>query len=283
MRSTDIHFVDSKIYERCRHFFDDILQLQKPNEYEFLIKDIERRYEHGIVPCDEQHIEDIKALLKYAKYEEYSDEVSRIIREMLVLRCTDGKMRGINSARISLPVTLDGVNAEAYYRNIERSVFFVDLDFYGMHDIDAQKLAGLGVHSSLLTGENTTTGTYETGARGKPPEWWTTGDFRWKLSADALKDVLKYISSHPTAKDTMLKSQAIMKLLVSRESSLSGRVNIGGTSIPNLENEPCEMIHILRGERFFGWNGKWLFTEAGELVSPKDISRHDISFSLYSG
>ncbi len=281
IHSTDIHFVNQAVYEKCRHFFDDILQLQKPNEYEFIIKDIERRYERGLVFNDEQHIEDIKALLKYVKYEDYKDEVSRIIRERLVLRCSDGKMRNTHAARIFLPISSEGINIEAYYCNVVQNVYFVDLDFYGSHNIDTQKLVELGVRSSLLTGFNTVIGTYETGLRGKSPEWWTTGNFRWKLSADSLKDVLKYISAHPTAKDTLLKSQAIMKLLVINESHLCGRVNIGGSTIPNLENEPCEMIHILRGERIMGWNGKWLFTESGELVSPKDISKYDISLAIY--
>lgn len=30
-----------------------------------------------------------------------------------------------------------------------------------------------------------------------------------------------------------------------------------------------------------GWDGKWLFTESGELVAPKSISKHDISNSIY--
>ena len=71
IRSADINFVDAELYERCRHFFDDILQLQKPNEYEFIIKDIKRRYENSYVHDDDQHIEDIKALIKYSKREEY--------------------------------------------------------------------------------------------------------------------------------------------------------------------------------------------------------------------
>ena len=281
IHSADIHFVDQAIYDRCRHFFDDILQLQKPNEYEFLIKDIEKRYERGHVTDGDQHIEDIKALLKYVKYDDYKDEVSRIIRDILVLRCTDGEMRSTHATRIFLPISPDGINIEAYYRNTNQRVYFVDLDFYSLHDIDSQKLVELGVRKSLLTGENITNGTYDTGLRGKSPEWWTVGEFRWKLSADALKDVLKYISAHPTAKDTMLKSQAIMKLLVLNEARLCGRVNIGGSMVPNLTDEPCEMIHILLGERMIGWNGKWLFTESGELVSPKDISKHDISSSIY--
>lgn len=281
LRSTEIHFVDPTIYENCRYFFDEILQLQKPNGYEFLIKDIEKRYERGFVTDDDQHIEDIKVLLKYAKSEDYKEEVCRIIRETLVLRCIDGKMRSTYSSHIFLPITPDGINIEAYYHNIGQNVFFVDLEFYKLHDIESQMLIELGVRYSMLTGESITLGTYETGLRGKSPEWWTTGDFRWKLSADVLKEVLKYISVHPTAKDALLKSQAIMKLLVINEPRLCGRVNIGGNTIPNLENEPCEMIHILRGERMIGWNGKWLFTESGELVSPKDISKHDISISIY--
>lgn len=281
IHTTDIHFVDPALYERCRHFFDDILQLQKPNEYEFLIKDIEKRYERGFALADDQHVEDIKTLLKYVKYEDYKDEVTRIIRELLVLRCTDGKMRSSYSARIFLPINADGINIQAYYANIGQNVYFADLEFYSLHDIDAPKLIELGVRSSLLVGDNITYGTYDTGLPGKSPEWYTTGDFRWKISIDALRDVLKYISSHPNAKDTILKSQAIMKMLVINEHRLCGRVNIGGSTFPNLDNEPCEMIHILRGERIIGWSGKWLFTNSLELVSPKDISKHDISIDIY--
>lgn len=155
------------------------------------------------------------------------------------------------------------------------------MDFYSLHDIEAAKLVDLGVRSTVLVEENTTRGIYNTGMRGKQPEWWTIGDFRWKLSANALKDVLLYISANPTAKDTILKSQAIMKMLVNNEAHLCGRVNIGGYVVPNKENEPCEMIHILRGERMLGWNGKWIFTESGELVEPKTISKHDISTAYY--
>lgn len=281
IHSMDIHFVDQVLYEKCHHFFDDILHLEKPNEYEFIIKDIQKRYEQGYAFNAEQHIEDVKALLKYVKYDDYKDEVSRIIREILVLRCTDGKMRSTYATRIFLPITTEGINIEAYYRNTGQNIFFVDVDFYRLHDIEMQKLVELGVRNSLLVGENISYGTYETGSRGKSPEWWTRGDFRWKLSADALKEVLKYISAHPTAKDAILKSQIIMKILEINESRLCGYVSISGSIFPNLENEPCEMIHILRGERMMGWNGKWLFTECGELVSPKEISKHDISIDIY--
>lgn len=41
------------------------------------------------------------------------------------------------------------------------------------------------------------------------------------------------------------------------------------------------MIHVLRGERDWDWDKKWLYTEGCELVSPKTISRQDINTSLY--
>ena len=280
IKNKDIHFVDQSLYERCRHFFDDILQLQKPNEYEFIIKDIEKRYNDKYVFDEFQHVDDIKALLKYEKYDEYRDEVTRIIRNSLLLRCKDGKMRSPYSARIYLPVTEDGINIESYFKNVRQTVFFIDAEFYSLRDIGTQMLVGLGVNSSLLIRETVTSGIYETRARGKQPEWWTTGEFRWKLSIEALNDVLKYISSHSTAKDSILKSQAIMKILFSNEARLCGQVHING-STPNLENEPCEMIHILHGDRMFGWDGKWVFTESGEIVAPRAVSKHDISTSIY--
>ena len=281
IKSTDINFVDATLYERCRYFFDEILQLQKPNEYEFLIKDIKKRYKNGCICDDEQHIEDIKALLKYLKREEYEEEVTRIILEFLTIRCKDGEMRSSYDVRIFFPISSDGVNIESYYRNIGQSVFFVDVDFYENRGIGTSILQSLGVRDSIVIGDNIQRGTYDAGLRGKAPEWWTTGEFRWKLSVDALKEVLKYISEHPTAKDAILKSQAIMKVLVTNERRLCGWVNIGGYTVPNLENEPCEMIHILRGERTRGWDGKWLYTESGELVSSRDISKHDISIAIY--
>ena len=281
IKSADIYFVDAELYNRCRSFFDNILQLQKPNEYEYLIKDLKNRYEKGLNNSDEQHIADIKMLLKYVKRDEYEAEVSRILREIFTLRCTDGKMRNSSSFRIFLPISAEGINIEGYYRNTDINVYFIDLDFYTNQGISISMLQDLGVLGTIVTGEKIVDGTYTTHSSGRQPTWWTTGDYRWKLSLDSLKDVLTYISQHPHAKDSLIKSQVIMKLLLANEKRLCGYLHISGNTIPNKENEPCEMIHILRGERMLHWDGKWLFTESGELVAPKSVSRHDISTSIY--
>ncbi len=283
IHSTDIHFVNEKIYNRCHLFFDTTLRLTKPNGDDLFIKNIEKRYGRGFVFNEKQHIDDIKALLKYVKLYDYRNDASRIIREKLKLRCTDGEMRNAHSVRIFVPITSEKINIEAYYRNVDENVFFVDLPFYESYGIDEQKLTELGVCNSLLVGSDVTEGTYDTTNRGQSPTWWTTDDFRWKLSIDSLKEVLKYIWKNPREEDAALKSQTIMKVLVANEKRLRGWVNISGNTIPDLEKEPCEMIHILRGEDegMRRWSGEWLFTESDELVSPRCIFKHDLNTSIY--
>lgn len=280
IKTADIHFVDSGIYEKCRHFFDDILGLEEPNEYEFIIRDIKKRYDGQSKTGADKHIEDIHNILKYLKYDEYHDEVSKIIKEQLSLKCSDGIMRNPNAISIYLPVSKDGISIEGYYRNIRDSINFIDIDFYSIHNVSMEDLCNLGVRDSILIGTEQKRGIYDNGMRGRKPEWWTSGEYRWKLSMDAVKDVLKYISEHPNAKDSILKSQAIFRLLLLNVARLSGTVYVGGNT-PHLRDEPCEIIRILRGERASGWNGKWLYIESGELVSQKAASKHDLSIPIY--
>jgi hypothetical protein len=280
IRSADIHFVDAGLYQKCKHFFDDILQLQAPNEYEFTIKDIKRRYESSYTLEEGRHIEDIKSLLKYSKYDDYHDEVVRLIEQYLVLRCADGVMRSAYRENIFLPINDNGINIEAYYKNVRNTMRYVDADFYALHEISPSSLCELGIRDSIVIGDTRTGGTYDNGMRGRQPEWWTTGEFRWKFSLDAIRDVLKYISGHPSAKDSLLKSQAIFRILLQNEAALKGTVYIGG-STPHLHDEPCDLVKVLRGEGMPGWDGKWLFTESGELISQKSVSKHDISTSIY--
>lgn len=280
IKASDIYFVDDYLYNRCRHFFDDILQLQKPNEYEYFIKDFKRRYSDNYVLDKEKHLEDLRNLLRYIKYDEYKDEITRLIRDDLLLLCDDGYMRSAFVNRVALPVTAEGIRIRDYYKNVVKNVFYVDADFYALHGLDIQSLVTFGVQDSLLTGDTITQGTYDIGARGRQPEWWTLGDFRWKMSMEAIKDVLKYITRHPSAPDAIMKSRTILQVLFANESKLTGTVRIGGNT-PNLENETCELIKILKGERFLGWDGKWLYTDSSELISQRTCSKYDISTAIY--
>ena len=279
--SVSIHFVDGILYKRCQSFFDNILQIQKPNEYEVFISDIKNRYSTKNEFEDSEHISDITTLLRFLKHPDYQSEVRTVIKDYILVKCYDGLFRNPYSAKIYMPKDQCGADLIAYFKNVTGNACFVNMDFYQTHEVSEKDLCELGVRNSILIGDTQTTGTYETGQKGRQPEWWTTGDFRWKLSLEAISDVLRYISNHPTAKDSIQKSQAILRILFANEAKLCGYLHIGGSSIPSKENEPCELISVLKGRAFYGWNGKWIFTESGELVAPKSISKYDISTSYY--
>ena len=281
IETNDINFVDSYIYSQCRHFFDDILNIEEPDEYEFIIKDIRKRYGGTYHFEENTHIADIKNLIKYSKYSNTQGEVETIIKDCLVLKCLDGELRSTTDTRIYLPVNRDDIRIKEYFRNIVKTVHFVDAEFYFANDISPEDLIRLGVRDSILSGDTIVDGVYETGKKGPKPAWSTWNDFRWKLSLDSLADALMYISQNPNATDSIFKSQTILKSLFINESRLVGTVHIGG-STPNLENESCDLIKTLLGEkRIPGWNGKWLYTETQELVSQKEISKHDINVDIY--
>lgn len=96
----DIAFVDDVMLQKCRHFFTEILNLQKPNEYEFFIRDFKRRYEGGMAISDDQHITDLKRLLHYRGNSDYRDEVNTLLKKYLKVRCIkDGKKVYANPVR----------------------------------------------------------------------------------------------------------------------------------------------------------------------------------------
>ena len=64
----DVEFVHPYLYERCRSFFEEVLHLKAPNEYEHFVKSLEKRYaDKGFDGPFEEHVQDIHALVKHFK------------------------------------------------------------------------------------------------------------------------------------------------------------------------------------------------------------------------
>lgn len=284
----DISFVDDSILQKCRHFFTEILGLQRPNEYEFFIRDFKKRYESGTEISDDQHITDLKRLLHYRGNSDYREEVTKLACKYFKVRCMkDGKRVYVNPSmgKVFFPVNADGMSIEQYYTNII-SYPYVDVDFYSVEGVDTTMLKLLNVSDEVAIGEDRTHGEYHTGNPGRQPEWNTYQDFRWKLSLDKLDEVLEYISSHPQATDSMAKSSFIFRFLQNHEKMLTGTVYIGGRH-PNINNTYSSIVTRLRHDglkhQYYGisWDGRWLFTESGEFVSQKDITKRDLHPQLY--
>ena len=284
----DIAFVDEYLYEQCKHFFTEILSLQKPNEYEFFIRDFKKRYENEKSFTDDQHITDVKQLLRYRVNSDYRDEVENLIKKYLPLKCIkSGKKVYVNPHKetVFFSINSDGMSIEQYFKHVA-TYAYVDVDFYAIEDISTEFLKILGVRENIAVNENRTNGEYHTGNPGRQPEWNTNGDFRWKLSLEKLDAVLEYISSHPKAPDSMAKSSFIFRFLIKNESKLQGDVYVGG-STRNLYNEYADIVKLLRHDGpkhlYYGssWNGKWLYTESLDLVAQSEISKRELNPQLY--
>lgn len=280
INSDDINFVDKALYEKCSSFFDNVLQIQKPNEYEFFIRDFKKRYGGEYKLDGEVHIKDVKLIIQYRNYAEYREEIEGIIKGLLVLKCSDGNMRNTLTSRIFLPKSPEGIDIKGYFQSIVQEVYYLDESYYLQNGISVEELIDFGVRASILIGEKTTRGVYDANTRGRQPEWHTSGDFRWKLSIESLLPALNYITEYPDENNSIIKSQMILKVLLDNESKLEGDVRIGGTT-QNLMGENCEIVKILRKDKFSNWNGKWLYTSGMELVSQKGVSKYNLNTDIY--
>ena len=70
-----------------------------------------------------------------------------------------------------------------------------------------------------------------------------------------------------------------MSILLQNEARLAGVLHIGG-AMGKMQTH-CELIFVLKVEKLFGWNGKWLFTDSERLVAPEEISKHQLNPFYY--
>ena len=283
----DANFVDTELYEKHTSFFEEVLHLQKPNEFDYFIKDIKRRYQNISEVSYEQHAEDMKLLLKYKDHTDYQSEVNRFIKQDLYLRFKKDEHVGyinptFNEVYFSF---LNGINIEGYFSKIA-DVYYIDRLFYEENGIDEDSLISLGVKSSIVEDDTRTEGEYHTGKAGKKPHWNTYGAFRWKLTITRLQKAIQYIYRNPTFPSSMIKSQTIFKILQANEPALQGTVYIGGTH-PNLDNAVSKVIELLQspyfsiGDARTDWNKKWLYSSDGRIVEPSEITPEELNQDIY--
>lgn len=283
----DVNFVNTELYKKNTTFFEEVLHLQKPNEFDYFIKDIRFRYQNIYEVSCEQHIKDIKLLLKYKDHTDYQSEVNRFIRQDLYLRCyKNGKARYIKPAFKEVYFSsYNGINIEGYFSEIA-DVYYVDRDFYEDNGIDEGSLIDLGVESRIIIDDTKTEGEYYTGNVGKQPHWKTYDSFRWKLTVKKLDDAIQYITRNPASPNSMIKSQTIFKVLQANEAALQGTVYIGG-SHPNLDNSVSKAVELLQrpyfsiGYQRIDWDKKWLYSTGGRIVAPSEITPEELHKDIY--
>ncbi len=287
-------FVDVEIYNKCSDFFNNVLHLEKPKEYDYWIKGLQKRYSDGYNVSDEQHIADARKILHYYESSDYGSDIKVFLEEHLLLRCKkNGVANWYNPFKCEcyLEKTSSGIDIKGYFENI-KDVVFLDDAFYSENDIDLTRLLNLKIKNNLIIGVNRTEGEYNTKKGGRKPSWHTEGTFRWNLSIIDVDKALEYIWKNPNDKNSWIKSQTIFKLLQGNEDKLTGTVYINGNS-NDIQNASSQIVQILlrnswrdsQGSYYKtilkDWDCKWLYTASMELVSSIEISKHDLNTALY--
>lgn len=284
----DLEFVSSTFWVSHKRFFEEVLGLQKPDEFEFFLKRIQKRYTGNVVVSNDVHIQDIKLILHHLAIPEHKAQLLPIIRNLTFIRCTcNGTVDFVNPYKtyVYFKTSNSGIEIEAYFKNVAQR-YFVDQDLYFENGISYDDLISLNIENSIVVNANITSGTYDTGKSGYKPQWRTSPTFWWRLDLIEITDVLTYIMENPTASDSILKSQTILKVLFENEHHLQGLVMIGGNT-PNRQDK-SSIIHALTDCRSRILNGrlencvpKWLFDKNGNLVAHSDISKYDLSVPIY--
>lgn len=241
---------------------------------------------------DAAHVSDIKAILSVIKeWRMDHSEIVEFLKDTYLLKAKstkDGKIYFLKGQPY-FAITKDGIDIKSYFENII-NIYIVEEEFYRANAISYDDLLTLGVRDNILTGEIYTWGEYPSRHPGKKPEWHTYGDFRWYLSIESVIEVLMYISAHPNSTSSKQKSATILKLLQKNEMKLLGTVRIGGSRLPNIDNACSEIVSIVRDRKTRNylhtdtlrkWDGKWLYTLTGDLVSSGSISKYDLDINLY--
>ncbi len=175
-------YIDENIYKHCVHFFENILQITKPDEYGCFKARLKARYESGYKVSDEDHIDDVRKILKYINSSDKSEDISQFLNEHFLLRCKkDGKIVYWNSfsEECYFEKSNDNINIKLYFQNLS-SKYYADTEFYETNGITYDDLLNLGVKENISHIE---------------------------LS------VFSYIANHPDKKDSIVKSQVIFKIL----------------------------------------------------------------------
>ncbi len=284
-----VELVNSYLYDRCRGFFENVLHLKQPDEYELIKKSIAKRYKDIKGLRAQEHFEDIKRLIRFLKDPSRAEDLRNHLRNHFYIRCKrDGKTIWIHPfVEIPFfPESSTGIKIEAYFEYLPgyKKNTYIDYDFYQSAGFLWDDLRLFDVTDCILIGIDETWGDYKSSS-GANAEWRTNGAFRWKLSIEQVEAALMYISTNPKEKSALIKSQTILRLLFENESRLVGTVNFTRSASADLYDEPAEIIHFLRHDKYNyllkDWDGKWLFTKAMDLVSQDKITKRDLNESIY--
>lgn len=263
---------DEPRLKKCIDFLRDHFGLEFYNHKQYIEEEICPKYENeNPTVTDEEHIEDIRQILKLKPGEMYPD----LLECYCFIRAVDGETA--NRIRYCYPkdenLYIDNqpnISLKNYFRGVSKK-YFVDLNFYQAHGIEAEDLKMLGIRDSIVEGLER-----KGRCRDKRSWWECEGSFRWELNLVYLEDVLSYIAenqSSENAENAREKSKIIFKLLQQNSEKLHGKIYY---SNGKEEESNCAAVRYIKENCI-----PWLFTEDNRLVSSVNVSQYDLDRRLY--
>ena len=278
--------VDPEIYAKCRDFFNDTLRLPVPTDCDMFLSDLATRYEKATSVPDQEHIADVKKLLKYLESPSKRDEVEYLISNVLKLRGfrgSDGVFRNPKQADYVLMMDAEGQDLVAYFDGLTPLAHFVDQDYYAENGISPNDLVRLGVKAGIVVNADKTIG--ESIQNGSTVKWQTLGKFRRDLMLLRLPEVLNRIQMRPDDERSREKSKIVYASLLRLAASLRGKTKAIDGTVSEITN--AKVLNIILNEKCVSyafpreWNGGWLYNKDGILCSPNEIKISDLDEELY--
>lgn len=272
---------DEPRLKKCIDFLRDHFGLEFYNHKQYVEKEICPKYENeNPTVTDEEHIEDIRQILKLKSDKMYQDLLEGY--SMRIIRAVDGetanRIRYCCSKDENLYIdSQPNISLKNYFRGVSKK-YFVDLKFYQAHGIEVEDLKKLGINDSIVIGLE------QKGTCGQLPSaitcldgrstWKCEEKFCCKLKLTDLKNVLSYIADNQNsgnAGNAKEKSKIIFKLLQQNSEKLHGKIYFSDGTDDTLD---CVAIQYLN-------QIPWLFTEDNRLVSSVNVSQYDLDRRLY--
>lgn len=254
-------FVDPIFSNRHPSLFKEALLLHEPDPYSYFIDSIRSRYSSpsAIEKISTQdHLKDVKELIKYADDDNHKEEIESIIRHHFALKCdVNGSIRYLPpfGNTIYYKISDEGIDVATLYKGVKQKIF-LDEQTYFNAGISKDNLKIFQIKRKIQ---------FEAHTYLRP-----LGNFKPGLNIEGIEDVIDFIKKDYSGAQE--KSKIIFRYLQENEAYLQGSYY---TNFSTSEEEGVSLIvENLKNE-------KWLYSKKGFLSKPIEITRDELDDKLY--
>ena len=318
---TDFKIVDKELCKECSDFLKNVVHLNVPDEYDCFLQGVEKRYKDCDTnpPSDEQHIQDVKNVLKYEKmYPNFKEDLKKanfaLLFDMFGDR-TYWKIKQIEDWKDSFAtnllsltfcpsVTKNKINVREYIQDCPSSALIVLNDLYEKNGICEFDLVEFGLQESIVFGAKKISGKFDKSSKDilpsccedsypfskkSVPSCRGKDNYRPWLTLKGIEAVLSFIMKNPDSPNSVAKSKIIWDHLLQYERHLHGYLEVNGSS-GHIPEHDCMLLKTLKptNEKIQEllnsrkpWDGRWLYDKKMNLVSQKEISRDELNTDIY--